>query len=93
MNKVKSTLIFTMFFVLFFGVIYLKTEVDILKEGNAYMVEQVKKLDESLLAVEDILADQTTINDEVANGLANYAQNVQAVNELLDVMKEKYEVE
>lgn len=93
MDKVNKTLIYINIFVLAFSMAYFQSKIKQLENDNAYMVEQVKKLDESLLAVKDILADQTTINDEVANRLSNYAQNVQAVNELLDVMKEKYGVE
>ena len=58
------------------------------KSDNKYMIEQVKKLDENIITIEGILEDQHTINDELANRLGNYADNVKAVNELLAKLKE-----
>ena len=58
------------------------------KSDNKYMIEQVKKLDENIITIEGILKDQHTINDELANRLGHYADNVKAVNELLAKLKE-----
>lgn len=57
------------------------------KSDNKYMIEQVKKLDENIITIEGILEDQHTINDELANRLGNYADNIKAVNELLAKLK------
>lgn len=87
MNKISKTLTFINIFVLSFSVAYLGNKIKQLENDNAYMVEQVKKLDENVLVIEDVLEDQHKINDELGNRLGNYADNVKAVNELLIKLK------
>ena len=70
--------------VLCYNLVNLESKV---KSDNKYMIEQVKKLDENIITIEGILEDQHTINDELANRLGNYADNVKAVNELLSKLK------
>lgn len=74
-------------FLLLFGIFVLKNRVEKLEKDNAYMVEQVKKLDENVSVIEDVLEDQYKINDELGNRLGNYADNIKAVNELLAKLK------
>lgn len=88
MNKVSKTLNYISMFILLFGIFVLKNRVEKLEKDNAYMVEQVKKLDENVLVIEGVLEDQYKINEELGNRLGNYADNVKAVNELLAKLKE-----
>ena len=74
-------------FLLLFGIFVLKNRVEKLEKDNAYMVEQVKKLDENVLVIEGVLEDQHTINDELVNRLGNYAENVRSISELLSRVK------
>lgn len=87
MNKVSKTLIYINIFVLAFSMTYFESKVKQLENDNAYMVEQVKKLDENILVIEGVLEDQHKINDELGNRLGNYADNIKAVNELLAKLK------
>lgn len=87
MDKVSKTLIYTSMVILLFCVAVLKGRVEKLEKDNAYMVEQVKKLDENVLVIEGVLEDQHKINEELGNRLGNYADNVKAVNELLAKLK------
>ena len=88
MDRVSKVLTFINFFILLLSVAYLGNKIKQLENDNAYRVEQVKKLDENVLVIEDVLEDQYKINDELANRLGNYADNVRAVNELLAKFKE-----
>lgn len=87
MDKVNKTLTFINIFILAFSVTYLESKIKQLEDDNAYMVEQVKKLDENVLVIEDVLEDQHKINEELGNRLGNYADNIKAVNELLAKLK------
>lgn len=87
MDKVSKTLTFVNLFILLLSVAYLGNKIKQLENDNAYMVEQVKKLDENVLVIEDVLEDQHKINDELGNRLGNYADNIKAVNELLTRLK------
>lgn len=87
MDKVSKTLIYTSMVILLFCVAVLKGRVEKLEKDNAYMVEQVKKLDENVLVIEGVLEDQHKINEELGNRLGNYADNIKAVNELLAKLK------
>lgn len=87
MSKVSKTLNYISMVILLFCVAVLKGRVEKLEKDNAYMVQQVKKLDENVLVIEDVLEDQYKINDELSNRLGNYADNIKAVNELLAKLK------
>lgn len=87
MDKVSKVLTFINLFILLLSVAYLGNKIKQLENDNAYMVEQVKKLDENVLVIEGVLEDQHTINEELGNRLGNYADNIKAVNDLLAKLK------
>lgn len=87
MNKIDKAVIYVTLVIFLLSTAYLRVKVRTLENDNAYMVEQVKKLDENVLVIEDVLEDQHKINDELSNRLGNYADNIKAVNELLAKLK------